>query len=624
MQLREEPMQVKEDRTDSTSTSLVRKSLWGSRALALSGLSLPFKAAALASSLLRETGYLCDLSVHNLSNTFQALKSFYKGGDCTRPTWNLAFHVLVKTIKSNLEYEYHSVSRLRAFTSFLAEPVPRNVKITPFKFHVNRNILLQYEKRARKRSDEADCEFIVPQEVTGDDEYELHGEWIEWIDDRKEPTKKSSKTILMLHGGAFLVGSVVTHRGLIWRIAKESGARVCAINYRLAPEFPFPAAIHDAFAAYLYLTQPSHPAFLKASSFFSPNTSCHQPLAPKDIIIMGDSAGGGLAAGLMHYLKDWVHDKMGEKCYENVGGAVLLSPWVEISCSTESWHYNYETDYLPFNPGSPFWNMLRGEPDSADITNPYNPSYSYMAGYNGIGWKRQWFVHGTDTGDSLSIAEHAKPRDVERRDSAVEMEPPDAPVTGKRGSSSKRPLSREDMAYKIARHPLASPLFADHTNMPPILVVRIGYFQTGDAEMLRDEGLLYAQRIAAANPELHEKGFIRHELYMDMPHVFQAFSFLSAAQAAVKNIARFIHSLDANTALPEVVNDRSIFAVDAFLSPPPCAHMHKMDVGDSLEAMKATGRVVGAAIGGEILGEAAAEESTDPMWMGEGMLHVFM
>lgn len=89
------------------------------------------------------------------------------------------------------------------------------------------------------------------------------------------PPNSQGKVILYLHGGAYLIGSPATHRGLCAALAKQSRWSLCALDYRLAPEHPFPAARDDAVAAYQALLTRGYPA--------------------QDIAIAGDSAGGHLA-----------------------------------------------------------------------------------------------------------------------------------------------------------------------------------------------------------------------------------------------------------------------------------------------------------------------------------------
>lgn len=87
------------------------------------------------------------------------------------------------------------------------------------------------------------------------------------------------RAVLYLHGGAYLCGSARTHRSVIWPLARASGARIAALDYRRAPEHPFPAAFDDALAAWEALT---------ADRF-----------RPDQVAIAGDSAGAGLAAALV-------------------------------------------------------------------------------------------------------------------------------------------------------------------------------------------------------------------------------------------------------------------------------------------------------------------------------------
>jgi len=99
----------------------------------------------------------------------------------------------------------------------------------------------------------------------------------EWI---VPPNAASDRVILYLHGGGYVMGSINTHRAMIARIARASEARALALDYRLAPEHPFPAAVDDVVAAYKWLLA--------------------QGYKPGKIVISGDSAGGGLAiAGLL-------------------------------------------------------------------------------------------------------------------------------------------------------------------------------------------------------------------------------------------------------------------------------------------------------------------------------------
>lgn len=111
--------------------------------------------------------------------------------------------------------------------------------------------------------------------------------------------------VLYLHGGGYVMGSVVTHRGLVAGISQASGARVLSLDYRLAPEHPYPAAVDDAVGAYRYLLA--------------------RGMAPGRIAIAGDSAGGGLTLATLLALRE-----AGEAL---PAAGVCISPWADLSQS---------------------------------------------------------------------------------------------------------------------------------------------------------------------------------------------------------------------------------------------------------------------------------------------------
>ena len=95
----------------------------------------------------------------------------------------------------------------------------------------------------------------------------------EWV---TAPGCDPMRAVLYLHGGGYVIGSINTHRRLAYDISAASGARVLVIDYRLAPEHPFPAAVDDAAKAWRWLLQ--------------------QGFATNRLAIAGDSAGGGLTS----------------------------------------------------------------------------------------------------------------------------------------------------------------------------------------------------------------------------------------------------------------------------------------------------------------------------------------
>ncbi len=130
---------------------------------------------------------------------------------------------------------------------------------------------------------------------------------------------EADPTILYFHGGGYVVCSPATHRDLVSRIALASGARAIAVDYRKAPEFPFPAPVDDAETAYRALLDAGTP--------------------PERIVVGGDSAGGGLALALLQRIKG------SELPMPRAG--ILLSPWVDLECGGDSIAKNARYDYLP-------------------------------------------------------------------------------------------------------------------------------------------------------------------------------------------------------------------------------------------------------------------------------------
>jgi monoterpene epsilon-lactone hydrolase len=130
----------------------------------------------------------------------------------------------------------------------------------------------------------------------------VHAEWI------AAPGAEKDRVILYLHGGGYVVGSINTHRAMVSRIARASNARALAIDYRLAPEHPFPAAVEDTLAAYKWLLA--------------------QGYKPGRIVISGDSAGGGLAIVALLAIRD--------AKLPMPAGAVPISPWTDLEGTGES------------------------------------------------------------------------------------------------------------------------------------------------------------------------------------------------------------------------------------------------------------------------------------------------
>lgn len=138
----------------------------------------------------------------------------------------------------------------------------------------------------------------------------------EWIDIDAEGREAPAGWFLFIHGGGYYRGSAAATRATGARIAAATGARVLSIDYRLAPEHPYPAAIDDADAAYHWLLE--------------------QGTGPERVVVGGISAGGGLTLALLLRLRD-----AGEAL---PAAAVPMSPWTDLTQSGRSFETNAGRD----------------------------------------------------------------------------------------------------------------------------------------------------------------------------------------------------------------------------------------------------------------------------------------
>lgn len=240
----------------------------------------------------------------------------------------------------------------------------------------------------------------------------VKAEWMEM------PPVARDRVFLFLHGGGYTAGSPRTHRKLAANLSRAAYARVLTPDYRLAPEHPFPAGVKDALRSYGWLLE--------------------QGFAAGNIIVGGDSAGGGLTLSMLLALRD--------AGAELPRAAVLLSPWTDLTVSS--------------------------------------PSYSA----------------------------HKK------------LDP----------SITRDGLRRAAALYAGTRHPaepMLSPLFADLTGLPPLLL------HAGGNEIMLDDSRLLAERARAAGVEAVFRS------WDGMWHVHQhAAPEIPEAQAAINDIAAFIRA----------------------------------------------------------------------------------
>lgn len=235
---------------------------------------------------------------------------------------------------------------------------------------------------------------------------------------------RSRQVILFLHGGAFLAGSARAYQGMLSRLSYASGLEIAVPDYRLLQEAPFPAAYDDAMTAWQSLRRMGY--------------------GPGDILLAGDSAGGGLALALLGGLL-----AKGER----PAGVVAFSPWCDLTLSGASISANQAKDVL----------IPTGRMNEV--------VEQYLAG--------------------------ADPADAR-----------------------------------------ASPLFAEFTDPPPVLI------QAGDVEVLLSDAERMAERLQAAG------GSVRLTLWRDVPHVWQFMAgHLPEGQAALEEAAAFaVTALDSSSA----------------------------------------------------------------------------
>ena len=117
-----------------------------------------------------------------------------------------------------------------------------------------------------------------------------------------------SGAILYLHGGGYVTGSVISHRGVAANLSRASGYRVLTVDYRLAPEHKHPAQVQDAHTAYRWLLNNS--------------------VTPSSLAVAGDSAGGGLTVATLLSARD-AGDPM-------AAAGVCISPWIDMECTGDS------------------------------------------------------------------------------------------------------------------------------------------------------------------------------------------------------------------------------------------------------------------------------------------------
>jgi len=149
---------------------------------------------------------------------------------------------------------------------------------------------------------------------------------------------ESDKLVLYMHGGGYVAGSCNDHRGFVAKFAKNCGVTMLVYEYRLAPEFPYPAALDDSVKIYNWLLQSGY--------------------QPSNILFAGESAGGGLTLAILLALK--------ERNIPMPVAAVVISPWTDLTCSSESYTTKNKVSLAPFNSWFVFSKHYCGNHDASN------------------------------------------------------------------------------------------------------------------------------------------------------------------------------------------------------------------------------------------------------------------
>lgn len=156
----------------------------------------------------------------------------------------------------------------------------------------------------------------------------------EWLRPSGAP---EGKAILYVHGGGYVSGSCADHRGFVASFAKKQGYAALTYDYRLAPEHPYPAAVEDSLAVYRGLLE---------------------HYRAEDILLAGESAGGGLALALVFALKQ---SALPIPC-----AAVAISPWTDLTCSSPAYHLRNARSVAPRDSWTVFANHYADGKDRHD------------------------------------------------------------------------------------------------------------------------------------------------------------------------------------------------------------------------------------------------------------------
>jgi len=368
---------------------------------------------------------------------------------------------------------------------------------------------------------------------------ELQAEWIEMRADYHERNKNKdhgTRVMLYVHGGAYFFGSVDEHRYQMQRHARKLKARVFAPRYRLAPQFPFPCGLHDCLAAYLYLLTVQDPT---------------------TIILAGDSAGGGMVLSMLVTMRD--------RGIPLPAGAILISPWVDLTHSFPSVSGDNPLDYIPphgfHQRPSPSW----PPPTTDDMLAIEEGIVKTLTSREGNRLPQE---SEADAVQGFHV-DHNPPKETHNDTAGSgtatnDGSGPDANTVPGSGHELSIMLDGNLVEIKdqiqmyasnqLISHPLVSPILQPSLGgLPPLLIL------TGGGEMLRDEQIYLAHK--AANPTKYPPGDafldesphdhnrnqvdrwkptdVQLQVWDDLCHVAPTLSFTRPAKYMYRSIAQF-------------------------------------------------------------------------------------
>lgn len=365
---------------------------------------------------------------------------------------------------------------------------------------------------------------------------ELKAEWVEMrnhYNQTKRTKQRSNRVILYVHGGAYFFGSVETHRYMMQRHARKLKGRVFAPDYRLAPQYPFPCGLQDCLAAYLWL--------LKTYD-------------PKEIVLAGDSAGGGMALSLLVIMRD--------QGIPLPAGGILISPWVDLTHSFPSIVEDNPGDYIPpygfrYKP-SAAWpppnadELLKVKKMSRQDTvtiKDVEQAYPTATSHSEETAVRGYTLHE----DKELSAQHAYPGMQQNPDSNdLHGEPDNIHVELDGKTVELKDQIQMYATNQLLSHPLVSPVLQPSLGgLPPLQVL------SGGGEMLRDEHFYLAHK--AANPTAYppsdvyldefdpdreilnkyEPTYVHFQVWDDLCHVAPTLSFTRPAKYMFRAISQF-------------------------------------------------------------------------------------